>query len=118
LSALTEKVPYEETTMKRTGLTRFALPALLALFLGACTIGQKHGAAETYVTDTTITTNVKAALFQATDPGTADIHVQTCHGIVQLSGPVLQAAQIQKAIAIAKEVEGVKEVKSSLNQQP
>lgn len=92
----------------------FAFFALLAASLSACSTGQKHGTVGRYVEDSSITTNVKAAIFQDPDLSTAEINVETLNGIVRLSGFVSQSAQIPKAGQVAQGVEGVKDVKNSL----
>ncbi|WP_028101793.1 BON domain-containing protein [Pseudoduganella violaceinigra] len=64
--------------------------------------------------DTMITTKVKAEM--AADPlvKAMDVHVETQKGIVMLSGFVPSKAEADKAVELARRVEGVQEVKSSL----
>lgn len=64
--------------------------------------------------DTIITTKVKAEM--AADPvvKAMDVHVETQKGIVMLSGFVPSKAEADKAVELARKVEGVQEVKSSL----
>ncbi len=65
------------------------------------------------VTDTWITTKVKADLLTTSDiPGT-DISVETVNGVVTLSGAVENRAQADKAIAVTKQIKGVKKVDST-----
>lgn len=66
------------------------------------------------IDDTVITAKVKSALFA--DPGIRnfDLKVETRKGAVQLSGVVDNPAQIDRAIAIAGEVEGVQSVENSI----
>lgn len=68
----------------------------------------------TEIDDTVITANVKTALFA--DPGVRrfDLKVETRQGAVQLSGVVDHPAQIDRATAIAGEVEGVRSVENSI----
>ena len=62
------------------------------------------------VNDTWITTKVKADLMATSDvPGTT-IDVDTTNGVVKLSGSVDTKAQHDKAIAVAKNIKGVKSV--------
>ena len=65
------------------------------------------------VTDTWITTKVKAEL--ATTPGisSGDVSVTTKNGLVTLSGVVNSKAQVQKSIAVAKSIKGVRDVDAS-----
>ena len=61
----------------------------------------------TKIDDSVITTRVKAALL--TDPGvsSADIGVVTRDGVVQLSGFVNNQGQIDRAMVLAKAIQGV-----------
>ncbi|MBN6152848.1 BON domain-containing protein [Xanthomonas sp. AmX2] len=72
----------------------------------------KHDSKEP-VTDSWITTKVKADLVATKDvPGT-DIKVETVNGKVTLSGSVDNKAQREKAIAVTKKIDGVKNVDAS-----
>jgi len=64
--------------------------------------------------DTMITTKVKAEM--AADPAVKamDVHVETQKGIVMLSGFVPSKAEADKAVELARKVDGVQDVKSSL----
>lgn len=62
------------------------------------------------IDDSVITTKVKAALINDPIIKSADISVVTRDGEVQLSGFVENQAQIDRAIEITQEVEGVKNV--------
>lgn len=88
--------------------------ALVApLLLTAC--GKSVG--ET-IDDATITTRVKTALLNDPDVGGLRIDVDTFKGVVTLSGAVKSAAERDKAVAIAKRIGGVTDVKSTLQIQP
>lgn len=88
--------------------------ALVApLLLTAC--GKSVG--ET-IDDATITTRVKTALLNDPDVGGLRIDVDTFKGVVTLSGAVKTAEERDKAIAIAKRIGGVTDVKSTLQIQP
>lgn len=65
------------------------------------------------VSDTWITTKVKADLLASSDVAGLDIGVETTNGIVSLSGDVESQAQIDRAKAIAGEIEGVQRVDSA-----
>ena len=65
------------------------------------------------VTDTWITTKVKAELMSTKGIPSTDINVTTTNGIVTLSGVLASKAQVQKSVAVAKSVKGVKQVDSS-----
>ena len=64
----------------------------------------------TEIDDTAITTKVKTALLADDYVKGLDIKVETRKGVVQLSGYVDNQTQIDKAVAIAKGIKGVKHV--------
>ncbi|KAB7767930.1 BON domain-containing protein [Xanthomonas maliensis] len=65
------------------------------------------------VTDSWITTKVKADLLATDNVSGTDIKVETVNGVVTLSGMVATKAEHDKAIAVAKGIEGVKSVKAT-----
>jgi hyperosmotically inducible protein len=65
------------------------------------------------VTDTWITTKVKSELATTDGIKSGDVSVTTKNGLVTLSGTVNSKAQVQKSIAVAKAVKGVRDVDSS-----
>ena len=67
-----------------------------------------------YVDDAVITTKVKAAVFEEPSLKSAEINVETYKGIVQLTGFVRSRADINKAVAVANGVNGVKSVKNDM----
>ncbi len=71
------------------------------------TVGEK-------IDDGIVTTKVKAALLAEEGVNSTDIAVETREGVVQLSGFVDDAAQIEKAGEVTRTVEGVKDVKNDL----
>jgi osmotically-inducible protein OsmY len=88
--------------------------ALIApLLLGACgkTVGET-------IDDATITTRVKTSLLNDPDVGGLRIDVDTFKGVVTLSGSVKTKDEEAKAIALARKIGGVAEVKSTLQIQP
>ena len=64
--------------------------------------------------DTTITTRVKTALLNDPEVGALKIDVNTAQGVVTLSGTARSKAEEQKAIQLARGIQGVKDVKSNL----
>lgn len=89
----------------------FAL--LLPVLVSAC--GKSVG--ET-IDDATITTRVKTALLNDPVVGGLRIDVDTFKGVVTLSGRVKSKDEEAKAIALARQVGGVADVKSTLQIQP
>ncbi len=69
----------------------------------------------TDVDDSAITTKVKSALLADADVKSFDIKVETRKGEVQLSGFVDNQAQMDRAITVAKGVEGVKKVDNKMS---
>jgi hyperosmotically inducible protein len=66
------------------------------------------------VADSVITTKVKADLFKEPALSAMGIHVETEKGVVMLSGFVDSKADADKAVRLAKSVEGVTQVKSAI----
>jgi osmotically-inducible protein OsmY len=64
--------------------------------------------------DTAITTKVKAGLVKEPDLESLGIHVETEKGVVMLSGFVNSKAEADKALKVAKGVDGVTSVKSAI----
>lgn len=102
------------------------LLCLVALLASGCTATKNTGIAvgegtkeaaqqvNQVATDASITAAVKMKM--ADDPNVAamDINVDTTDGVVTLNGAVQSSAVAQKAVGIAKSVDGVKSVKSNL----
>ena len=65
---------------------------------------------KTPVTDTWITTKVKADLLVTEEVKGLDINVKTTNGVVTLAGLLDSRAQRVKAIAVTKAIKGVKSV--------
>jgi osmotically-inducible protein OsmY len=64
--------------------------------------------------DTAITTKVKAGLVKEPNLDSLGIHVETEKGVVMLSGFVNSKEEADKAVKVAKSVEGVTSVKSAI----
>lgn len=91
----------------------FVVAAIAVLAMG-CASTQKHESTGQYVDDSTITTKVKAAIFNEPTLKSAEINVETFKGVVQLSGFVSSAAAQTKAVQVAKNVAGVVSVKDDM----
>jgi hyperosmotically inducible protein len=68
----------------------------------------------TEIDDTVVTTKVKSALLADAEVKSFDFKVETRKGAVQLSGFVDNQAQIERAIAATRGVEGVKSVENAI----
>ena len=86
---------------------------LIAVFVG-CASTRKSESTGEYVDDSTITTKVKAAIFNDPALKVFQINVETFKGVVQLSGFVDSAQNASKAGEVARGVGGVKSVKNNL----
>ncbi|XXJ20328.1 BON domain-containing protein [Desulfovibrio caledoniensis] len=94
---------------KRNRIITFILVALMALTLGCASTRTHEGTGE-YVDDSVITTKVKAMIFDEPTLKSSEINVETFKGVVQLSGFVSSQANIDKAVEVARKVNGVKSV--------
>jgi osmotically-inducible protein OsmY len=66
------------------------------------------------IDDTTITTRVKTAMLNDPAVGGLSIDVDTYKGVVTLSGRVKSPGERDQALALARKVDGVTEVKDAL----
>ncbi len=90
-----------------SGLPSTPGPTSQAPANGPTTVGQK-------VDDAAITAKVKAALLASNDVSGTAISVETNAGRVVLSGQVKDQAQIDRAVATARNVDGVVDVENRL----
>ena len=83
------------------------------LGLAACAPGAHREGTGEFIDDSVITGKVKAAF--AADPTVkaTEVKVDTFKGTVQLSGFVESRESAQKAVQLAREVKGVKEVRNN-----
>jgi hyperosmotically inducible protein len=70
------------------------------------------------IDDTTITTRVKTAMLNDAAVSGTSIDVDTYKGVVTLSGRVKSQAERDQALALARRVDGVTEVKDALQVIP
>jgi osmotically-inducible protein OsmY len=87
--------------------------AALSTVVGCASTATQESTGQ-YVDDTAITTKVKAAIFKDDVLKSAEVNVETFKGVVQLSGFVGSAADIQRAATIAQSVGGVRSVKNDM----
>jgi osmotically-inducible protein OsmY len=85
---------------------------MVFLLVGCAPTSTREGTGE-YIDDAVITSKVKAAF--AADPTVkaTEVKVETFKGTVQLSGFVESRESAQKAVQIARQVQGVKEVRNN-----
>ena len=89
------------------------LAILLASVVGCASTATKEGTGE-YIDSSIITTKAKAALLDEPTLKSFEIKVKTFKGVVQLSGFVSSQANIDKAVEIVQQIEGVKSVENDM----
>jgi osmotically-inducible protein OsmY len=95
-------------------LFAFLLIVLMAFFLGGTSALAEEETAGEYLDNSIITTRVKKAIFDEPSLKSSEIKVETFKGVVQLSGFVSSQNDIDRAVEVAREVEGVKSVKNGM----
>lgn len=90
-----------------------ATAACLALATGGAFANDEAKSAQP-ITDSMITTKVKAELAKDRDTSASDIHVETKNGVVHLNGAVTSMAEKDKAERDARSIDGVVDVNNKL----
>ena len=93
------------------------LALALAITAPLATIGCGKTVGEA-IDDTTITTRVKTAMLNDPGVGGLRIDVDTFKGVVTLSGRVKSQAEKEQALALARMISGVVEVKDAMQILP
>jgi osmotically-inducible protein OsmY len=97
-------------------LKRFSAVALAALLLsvtGCMSTPTQEGTGE-YVTDSWITTKVKAVFAEDREVKATEVNVETFKGVVQLSGFVSSQSSMYRAVQLAGGVKGVTSVRNDM----
>jgi len=96
--------------------TCFVIGTLLAPVLGYTADSDTNRThPKAYVKDSAITTKIKAKLAKESLTGTMHIKVDTDNnGVVWLSGTAKTQAEIDQAVSIARDTEGVKSVENHI----
>jgi osmotically-inducible protein OsmY len=84
------------------------------LTISGCASTETQSSTGEYIDDTLITAKVKTAIMNDPDLKVTEINVETFKGVVQLSGFVSSRAQIDRAVVVAREVNGVTSVKNDM----
>lgn len=94
------------------------IPAIVAAVMLTSVVGcaatADHESTGQYVDDAALTTKVKAAILNEPTLKVSEINVETYQGKVQLSGFVASQDDISKAVDVARNVNGVKEVNNDI----
>ena len=91
----------------------FILIAAFVSVLGCAGTATRESTGE-YVTDTWITTKVKASLAEDRTVKATEVNVETFKGVVQLSGFVGSSAEMYTAVRIANNIKGVTSVRNDI----
>jgi len=97
--------------MQKPGCWKTTL--LAAIVAAPLVVGCGKTIGET-IDDTTITTRVKTSMLNDPAVGGTQIDVDTYRGVVTLSGRVKSQSEHDQALALARGVDGVTEVKDAL----
>lgn len=100
--------------MRKRASALLALTLVVPLGSVACGAAATRANVSAPVDDATITSRVKVALANQKDMDPGRIDVQTSQGVVTLSGKVKTKDDEAKAVAAARSIHGVTDVKSSL----
>jgi hyperosmotically inducible protein len=94
------------------------LSALLLVMVGMLAIGcastPTQESTGEYVSDTWITSKVKAALVGDSVVNSTEVNVETFKGVVQLSGFVSSQDAMDQALIVAGEIKGVSSVENGM----
>jgi len=96
--------------------TCFVLGATLTpLAAHAADADKDRSSPKEFVKDSVITAKIKAAMAKDREVSATSIKVDTdAHGVVQLSGTAKSRAEADKAVSIAKSVQGVTSVQDNI----
>lgn len=88
--------------------------ALGGAFVSGCSSTSTRESTGEYIDSSALTAKVKSALISDETVRARDVEVETFRGTVQLSGFVDTEAQKERATAVARSVQGVRDVKNNL----
>lgn len=87
---------------------------ILAVGLAGCASGPSQEGTGDYLHDAAITSKIKSAYVGDPKVSALGIHVKTFNGTVQLSGFAADQGEIDRAVEIARSVNGVNDVNSEI----
>lgn len=95
-------------------LSGVVIAAVVALSVSACAPTATKEGTGGYIDDTVITTKVKSTLLADDSLKSTEINVETFKGKVQLSGFVSSPQMANRAVAVTRNVAGVKSVVNNM----
>lgn len=95
-------------------LRKSLLVSFLVALLAACAMFSDRETAGQYIDDSTITAKVKEAFVADPQVSAMQVNVETMQGVVQLSGFVDSDTIRDRAVELARRVNGVKAVKNDI----
>lgn len=98
--------------LRRSGAAIFLAFALTAIV--GCAANLPRESAGEYIDDAVITAKVKAAILDQPALKSSEISVETFKGTVRLRGVVASQSTIDKAVEIARRVNGVRSVRNEM----
>ena len=104
----------ENQTMKLFKNLSVMLLALVFVSALGCAGSPTQESTGEYVSDSWITTKVKATLVDDPIVKSTEVNVETFKGVVQLSGFVSSSAAMSQAVKVTKSIKGVTSVKNDM----
>ena len=98
----------------RTSIAATLLAAAAIVALPGCAVTRGQSSVGAYIDDATITTQIKGRFVENKSVDASSIHVETLNGTVMLSGFAKSHNERSTAENIARDVNGVKDVKNSI----
>jgi osmotically-inducible protein OsmY len=110
-----ERTAEYDTTSSKPGSTATDQSAAAPLAAPSTAPSESSTSAKAVVEDSVITGKVKAALLTDPDIKSTDITVDTKQGVVQLGGVAQSKVQADKAVSVARTIEGVNSVENNIS---
>lgn len=88
---------------------------LVGMISMGCASSPLHESTGEYIDDSVITTKVKTALLRCPLVSGTDVHVETFKNRVQLSGFADETKQIEQAVILTRDIEGVGSVENRIS---
>jgi osmotically-inducible protein OsmY len=104
----------KEHNMKIARIGQLIIAVVVALTMAGCASTPQRESTGEYLDDTVLTAKVKKALLHDPVVSGLAVNVETFKGIVQLSGFVRTDAERSRAVEVAGEVAGVRQVKNDI----